>query len=65
MNIKRAFRRCMADKGINQKQLATKLKTTEATVSAWVNADHLSTKNIERVADIFDMSVSEFISLGE
>ncbi len=65
MNIKRSFRRCMADKGVNQRQLAESLKTTEATVSAWVNADHLSTKNIERVAKIFGMSVSEFIALGE
>ena len=65
MNIKRSFRRCMADVDMKQKEVATKIRVSETLLSSWVNSEHLSTKNIERLAKVFGLSVSEFIALGE
>ena len=65
MNIKRAVRRSLANIEKDQKWLAGELGTTEAQISRWVNADHLNTKIIERLANLFGLTVSEFIALGE
>ena len=65
MNIKRSFRRCMADVDMKQKEVAAKIRVSETLLSSWVNSEHLSTKNIEKLAKVFRLSVSEFIALGE
>ena len=65
MNIKRSTRQCLARHDMKQKDLAEKLNATEGQVSGWINAEHLSTKIIERFAKAFNMSISEFIALGE
>jgi len=55
----------MADVDMKQKEVATKIRVSETLLSSWVNSEHLSTKNIERLAKVFGLSVSEFIALGE
>ena len=65
MNIKRSIRKCLAENDMMQKDLAGKLRVTESQVSVWINAEHLNTRVIEKLAKIFNMSISEFIALGE
>ena len=65
MNIKKSTNKALAEIEQNHRWLSEQLGATESQVSRWVNADHLSTSIIERIAGVFDMSVGEFIALGE
>ena len=65
MNIKRSFRRCMADKDINQKELAVKIGVHESTLSVWISTGQMTTKNLSKSAKVFGITASEFIALGE
>ena len=65
MNIKRSTRKALADKEQHQSWLAKKLKATEPQVSVWINSENLNTRLIKRIADVFGMTVGEFIRLGE
>ncbi|MDH3354505.1 MAG: helix-turn-helix transcriptional regulator [Chromatiales bacterium] len=63
--IKKSIRIALAKNGQKQKWLADKIGTSEVQLSKWANKDHLNTATIEMIAMPFNMSVSEFIALGE
>lgn len=66
MDIGKSIRLALAD--INEKQpwLASQMGVTRAYVNRMANGTVVpGGKTIERIADIFGMTVSEFIALGE
>ena len=65
MNIRLSTRKALAGKDKTQKWLALQLGIRESKLSRWVNSAHLSTDKIEMMAEVFGMSVGQFISLGE
>lgn len=66
MNIGKSIKRALLDKGMKQGELAKSLKTTPAYMSRVANGKaHVNTLVLEKIADEFDMPVSEFVKLGE
>ena len=65
MNIKRSLRMAMADRDVNSKQLAENLGVGPSQVSKWLNTGCITASGLKKLADYFEMPVSEFIKLGE
>ena len=65
MNLKKSMAMAMAITGIQNKQIASELNTTPQQVSSWCRKGAISQASIVKLAQVFDMRVSEFIALGE
>lgn len=65
MVIRKAARVALAKADKDQKWLAGELKVHESQLSTWINSKSLKSSVIERMAKVFDMSLSEFLALGE
>lgn len=66
MNIARSIRIGCARKGMNQKDLADAIDMTPATISLLVTGKRKCNQNtLEAMSKACDLSVSEFIALGE
>ena len=65
MNLKKSMTMAMAITGIQNKQIAGELSTTPQQVSSWCIKGAISQVSIIKLAQVFDMKVSEFIALGE
>ena len=63
--IKMSIRRALAKNGQKQIWLADKLGLHETTLSRIANSEHVNTSAIEKIAKVFDMTVIEFLALGE
>ena len=66
MDIAASIRMGLAKKNVSQEELANVLKRRRETVSSWCNGHSVpGSKLQERIADVFGVSVSVFISWGE
>lgn len=66
MDIAKSIRIALAERNERQPWLASQLKVSRAYVNRMANGNTIpGGKTIETLADIFGMSVSEFIALGE
>lgn len=65
MNIGRSIKIAQAKKGMRGKDLAKKLGVTQSTVSLMTIRETASGAMLKKLADVFEMSVSEFVELGE
>ena len=63
--IKRSIGRALAKNGQKQKWLAAQLGVSEVQLSKWANREHINTGIIESIALQFNMTVREFLALGE
>lgn len=66
MNIAKSIKVGMAKKDVTQWELRAELSVSEVTVSRWANGKSIpSTDKLEKLASVFNVKVSEFISWGE
>lgn len=65
MNIKKSLKIALAQREKSQTWLAKKLGVTHQSVSKIGATGHSNTRTIETVCKALNMSVSDFIALGE
>ena len=65
MNISKSIRLALAEKHMNQADLAVKLGCKSPNVSIICSTGRTRTETLKRIADAFEMKVSSFIALGE
>ena len=65
MDIGKSITIALRDKRMKKKELAMKLHVTPATVSTLCKNTECSGRMIKRLCQVFDMTASEFIALGE
>jgi len=65
MNLSKSLKIALASSGIKNKDLAEQLGTTTQQVSNWIKRGTIKQSSIIAICNVFNMSVSEFIALGE
>lgn len=65
MNIGKSIRKALIDHDMRQNQLAAKMGVGVRWMSRMANSRTTSMQTVETLAAQFDMTVSEFIKLGE
>ena len=65
MNLKKSLRKAMLEKDKKPAEVASALGVGYQQVSKWCNGDGITMNNLRKLADFFDMKLSEFIALGE
>ena len=65
MNIGRCVRVAQEVRGISSKKMAADFKTTKQQVWRWRNADDMKLSRIEILAEYFDMSLYQFLTIGD
>lgn len=65
MNIGKSIKVALAKNGMRGKELAEKLGVTQSTVSLMTSRETATGSMLKHLADVFEMSVSEFVKLGE
>lgn len=65
MNISKSIRLALAEKHMTQTDLAAKLKCGTPNVSQICSSGRVRSETLKRIADVFEMKVSEFVALGE
>lgn len=63
--VKTAVAVAMAKRGINQMELSRRLNMKQPTVSKQLNKARPSWEFVEKVADEFNLKLSELVALGE
>ena len=65
MNLGKSLRIALAMKEKRNKDLAEALEVGPVLVSLWIKHGNMNHANLERVCEFMEMSVSEFVALGE
>lgn len=65
MDVGKSLRICRAKTGMTNIDVARHLGISKQRASLIANTQHASTKTVEKLARLFNMSASEFIKLGE
>lgn len=65
MDLSKSLRMAIAFKGVKHKDLALALDTSSQQISNWLSTGNIRQSNMVDIANYFDLSVSEFIALGE
>lgn len=65
MNFRRSLKLALAQRDMTQKALAEKLKMRETSMSQLAAQTSCTGATLQKIAEAFDMKVSEFIALGE
>lgn len=65
MNLSASLRLALAKKNMKKKALAEMVGTSQQQVSNWLRTGNIKQSSLPSIASAFDMSVSEFIALGE
>lgn len=65
MDIGKSIRLAIAEKNITRAKLAEKLGCGRPNVTQMCTTGKVRSETLKRLADVFEMKVSEFIALGE
>lgn len=65
MDLAKSLRIVLAQRGMQQKDLAEQVGVSKQIVSLWTNTGNISRVNLELICKTFEMNVSEFVALGE
>lgn len=65
MNFRKSLKLALAQRDMKQKELAEKLGMLETSLSQLASQTSCTGATLQKIADAFDMKVSEFVSLGE
>jgi transcriptional regulator with XRE-family HTH domain len=65
MDLSKSLRLALADSNMQKKVFAEKVGTSQQQVSNWLRTGNIKQSSLSCIASVFDMSVSEFIALGE
>ena len=65
MDISKSIQHCLDDTGIKKLKLAEKLGVSQQTVSTLMKSEKCTGDMLNKLAEAFNMPVSEFVALGE
>ena len=65
MNLRKSVMIALANREMKQKDLAAKLGLSQGSMSTLVNQKSCTGATLQKLADAFEMKVSDFIKLGE
>jgi len=65
MNIKKSINVAVAQRSLSKRYVAEAMGVTPTRISAIANQKNLSVENLTKLAGVFNLTVSEFIALGE
>lgn len=65
MDLGKAIRVAMAQRNMNQTELAALIGTKSPNISLMISRGSSTTDTVKRLADAFEMKVSDFLKLGE
>lgn len=65
VNLRKSIKVALAQRGISQKALAKQLGMSETGLSQLAAQTSCTGATLQKLADAFDMKVSEFVALGE
>lgn len=65
MDLSKSLRLAIANKGVKHKDLAKQLGTTSQQISNWLKSGAIKQSSLLPVSKALDLSVSEFVALGE
>lgn len=65
MDLSKSLKVAIAMKGVKHKDLANQLGTTSQQISNWLKSGAIKQSSLLPISKALDLSVSEFIALGE
>ena len=65
MDLSKSLRLAIASKGVKHKDLAKQLGTTSQQVSNWLKSGAIKQSSLVSISKALELSVSEFVALGE
>lgn len=65
MNLGKSLNIALVKKGMKKKELAEKLGVGQPLISTWASKGSMTRANLEKICEVLDMPVSEFVALGE
>lgn len=65
MDLGKAIRVALAQRDMSQTELATRMGTKGPNISLMISRGSSTTDTIKKMAEVFDMKVSDFLKLGE
>lgn len=65
MNLGISLKVALARSPLNNKALAEMIPTSQQQVSNWITSGAINSRNLQRICELLNMKVSEFIALGE
>ena len=65
MDLSKSLKVAIAMKGVKHKDLAKQLGTTSQQISNWLKSGAIKQSSLLPVSNELDLSVSEFVALGE
>ncbi len=65
MSLKKALKIACMDRGITQKELASRAAMTESYLSNIFSKGEMSVRNLQKVCTALDLKVWEFCKLGD
>lgn len=65
MNLRKSIMLALAHHDMRQKDLAQKMEMSQAGITQLMSQTSCTAVMLERLAEAFDMKVSEFVALGE
>lgn len=65
MNVGKSIKVALAQRDLNQTQLAAQMKCTQVWINRLANSRSASMATVESLASALNMKVSDFLALGE
>lgn len=65
MNVGKSLKVALAKKGMRQNEFAAQMNLSRQWIGKLANSEKAGMGSVEKLAEAFGMSVSEFIKLGE
>lgn len=65
MNVGKSLKVALAKKGMRQNELAEQMQVSRQWIGKLANSEKAGMGSVELLASAFDMSVGDFIKLGE
>ena len=65
MDLRKSLRVAIASKGVRNIDVAEYLGYTPQQITNWLREGNISSQNITKLSEYFEMKASEFIALGE
>ena len=65
MHLGKSLKMALAKKPMRNRTLAELMETSESNISRWIKTGGIKQGQLERLCEILDIKVSDFVALGE
>ena len=65
MHLGKSLKMALAKKPMRNKTFAELMETSESNVSRWISTGSIKQGKLNRICEILDIKVSDFVALGE